>query len=140
MGSTTAGCMTGLSAKCSQGCMSSTEALVHEHLSGEKEWAHPRAPLGPLDVVELAVAAQLHLGPEAAHKGTVGHTLFGEVLELVHDDLPMHHYEALYMVCLQAHTWKASAKMSQKTHYIILENSPMVLGGRRTTASWVLVV
>ena len=102
--------------------MSITEALVHEHLSREKEWAHPRAPLGPLDVVELAVAAQLHLGPEAAHKGAVGHTLFGEVLKLVQDDLPVHHYKALYMVCLQAHTQKASTQEDTLAHFGELSN------------------
>ncbi len=64
--------------------------------------AHTRAPLGPLDIVELAVAAQLHLGLQAAHKGAVGHALLGEVLELVQNNLPMHNYKALHLVCLQA--------------------------------------
>ena len=90
---------------------------MHEHLSGEKEWAYPRAPLPPLDVVELAVATQLHLGPEAAHIGAVGHILFGEVLELVKDDLPVYHYKALYMVCLQAHTRRASAPEDTLAHF-----------------------
>ena len=57
---------------------------------------HPQAHLGSLDSVQLAVAAQLHLGLEAAHKGAVGHALLGKVLKLVQDDLPMYHHKTLH--------------------------------------------
>ena len=62
--------------------------------------AHPQACLGLGNGVELAVAAQLHLGPEAADEGAVRHALLGEVLELVQDDLAMHHHKALHSIRL----------------------------------------
>ena len=65
--------------------------------------AHPHARLRPRHGVQLAVTAQLHLGLEAAHKSAVGHALLGEVLELVQDDLSMHHDKALHQLRLQAH-------------------------------------
>ena len=62
--------------------------------------AHPQARLGLGDGVELAVAAQLHLGLEAANEGAVCHALLREVLELVQDDLAVHHHEALHSIRL----------------------------------------
>ena len=68
------------------------------------------------------MAAQLHLGLEAAHKGAVGHALLGEVLELVQDDLPVHHYKALHMVRLQAQIQEASTSKDKLGHFKELYN------------------
>ena len=45
--------------------------------------------------VQLGVLARLHGCLQAAHKGAGLQSLVGEVLELVQDDLSMHHHKAL---------------------------------------------
>ena len=56
-------------------------------------------PLGRLEV-QLGMPSQLHLAPEGRGKGAVPHRLDGKVLELVEQNLAVHHHKALDSVHL----------------------------------------
>jgi hypothetical protein len=51
--------------------------------------------------VQLVVLALRHAFPELSTEGCVLHRLVGEMLELVKDDLAVHHHKTLYHVRLQ---------------------------------------
>jgi len=78
------------------------QAVSHLHWVAVDCTCHGGLAEAALAVVQLAVAARLHLLLQAGDKGAALHILTGEGLHLIEQDLAVNHQEALHTLQLQA--------------------------------------